>query len=177
MMPPWLRRKSAFFSLALAPVVLVTGTLVSLDRMDENGREFFATGRGAVETLEHPAGALQAHDLAAAGALYSPGFRGSSLGLGGLRKVGEKDGIETAAFDARPGEVGRDAALDEWRAYLDSFPSIEELGLHLHRGEAWGPHGEVTAQVRLEGIGTLRGRQHPGVDRALFRMRFEPVAG
>ncbi|HEY4563407.1 MAG TPA: hypothetical protein VIJ36_10530, partial [Thermoanaerobaculia bacterium] len=111
--PRWLRRKSSFFGLTLAPIVLVTGTLVTLNQMDENGREFFATGRGAVETLEHLAGALRGRDLAAAGALYSPGFRGSPLGLAGFRQTGEKDGVETAAFAARPGEVGRDAALDE----------------------------------------------------------------
>src|SRR4051794_41460558 len=93
--------------------------------MDENGREFFATGRGAVETLEHLAGALRGRDLAAAEAFYSPGFRGSPLGLAGFRQTGEKDGVETAAFAARPGEVGRDAALDEWRAHLHSLPSIQ----------------------------------------------------
>jgi hypothetical protein len=162
--------------LTLAPIVLVTGTLVTLNQMDENGREFFAAGRGAVEALGRLAGALQARDLAAAEALYSPGFRGSSLGLAGFRKVGEKDGLETAAFAAGPGGAGRDAALDEWRAYLDSFQSIEELGLHVHRVEAWKSDGEVTAQVRFEAIGTLRGHQRPGIDRALFRMRFEPVS-
>ncbi|HSU83576.1 MAG TPA: VCBS repeat-containing protein, partial [Thermoanaerobaculia bacterium] len=176
-MPRWLRRKSTVFSLTLAPVVLVTGTLVTLNQMDRNGREFFEAGRGAVEALGRLGQALQAHDLAAAGALYSPAFRGSSLGLSGFHKVGEKDGIETAAFAARPGEAGRDAALDEWRAYLDSFQSIEELGLHLHRVEAWEPDGEVTAKVRFEAIGTLRGHQRPGIDRALFRMRFVPVPG
>jgi hypothetical protein len=175
--PRWLRRKSSFFGLTLAPVILITGTLVSLNHMDENGRKFFETGRGAVETLGRLAGALQARDLAAAGAIYSPAFRGSSLGLAGFRKVGERDGVETAAFAAAPGEAGRDAALDEWRAYFDSFQSIEELGLHVHRVEAWEPDGEVTAQVRFETIGTLRGHQRPGIDRATFRMRFEPVDG
>ncbi|MFL6260531.1 MAG: CRTAC1 family protein [Thermoanaerobaculia bacterium] len=175
--PRWLRRKSSFFGLTLAPIVLVTGTLVTLNQMDRNGREFFAAGRGAVEALGRLGQALQAHDLATAEALYSPAFKGSPLGLAGFRKAGERDGIETAAFAAAPGSSDRGAALDEWRAYLDGFQSIEELGLHVHRVEAWEPAGEVTAQVRFEAIGTPRGRQRPGIDRALFRMRFEPVDG
>jgi hypothetical protein len=175
--PRLLRRKPAFFGLALAPVVLITGAVMTLRHMDETGREFFETGRGAVETLGRLSAALEKRDFAAAEALYSPGFHGSPLGLAGLRKAAEKDGIETFRFAASPGAQDRGAAVAEWRQYLDGFQSIEELALHVHRVEAWDPDGAITAKVRLEAIGTPRGRLQPGIDRALFRMRFEPTAG
>ena len=170
----WLRRRPAFFGLALAPLVLIGATWVTLGQMDEHGRRFFETGRGAVETLSKLARSLKSRDLAAASDLYAPDFHGSPLGLVTLRKAGEKDGVETLRFAPAQGTADRAAALAEWQTYLDGFESIEEIGLHLHRVKEWEAGGEVLAEVRFEAIATPRGRSRPGIDRALFRVRFVP---
>ena len=177
MSPPklqWLRRKPLFFGLTLAPVVLLTGVLMTLDRLELKGREFFETGRSAVTFLDRLSHALQNRDLATAASFYAPDFRGAPLGLAAPERVGEKDGVEMGRFVAGSGRTDRQDAIAEWRAYLDGFASIEELGLHVHRIEAWEPQGPITAQVRFEAIGTPRGRARPGIDRALFRMRLVP---
>ncbi|HWN40840.1 MAG TPA: CRTAC1 family protein [Thermoanaerobaculia bacterium] len=165
--------KSLFFSL-LAPVLLIGGTLTTFNHFEKRGREFFETGRGAVETLGTLARALKGGDLETAGRLYSPDFHGSSLGLTQLRRGEVKDGIESLRFAPDGSAVDRAAALAEWRSYLDGFESIEEAGLHVHRVEEWEADGEVTAQVRFEVIGTPRGRLQPGIDRGFFRARFVP---
>ncbi|HKI03127.1 MAG TPA: CRTAC1 family protein [Thermoanaerobaculia bacterium] len=170
----WLRRKPVFFGLTLGPLALLVGGLMTLDHLDREGKAFFETGRAAVGTLDRLAGALSKGDLAAAGDLYAADFHGSPLGLTGLQPKGRKDGIETLRFALATTTTDRAAALDEWRAYLDGFQSVEEIGLHLHRVKEWETGGDVTAEVRFETIGTPRGRVRPGIDRALFRMRFVP---
>jgi hypothetical protein len=170
----WLRRKPVVFSLTLAPVLLVAGSWATLDHLDREGREFFQTGRAVVMTLDRLAGDLSHRDLAAAGDVYAPDFHGSPLGLASFQPVAQKDGIATLRFAPAKGTADRAAAVAEWRAYLDGFDSIEEIGLHLHRVEAWEMGGEVTAQIRLETIGTPKGHARSGIDRALFRMRFVP---
>ncbi|MES1241629.1 MAG: CRTAC1 family protein [Acidobacteriota bacterium] len=166
--------KPLFFSLVLVPVFLVGGALTTFDRFERQGRAFFETGRGAVETLAGLAHALKARDLDAAGRFYSPDFRGSSLGLTRLRRVGTKEGVEALRFVPDGVALDRGDALAEWRSYLDGFASIEEIGLHVHRVESWEETGEIAAQVRFEVIGTPRGRPRPGIDRGLFRARFVP---
>ncbi|HEY7214960.1 MAG TPA: CRTAC1 family protein [Thermoanaerobaculia bacterium] len=168
------RRRPLFFGLTLAPVALLTGVWMTLGRLDVEGREFFAAGRGAVETLDRLSRALRGRDLAAAESLYAADFQGSPLGLTAIERVGEKDGVETRRFAAGGGRTDRRTALAEWRDYLDGFASIEELALHVHRIESWEPRGPVTAQVRFEAIATPRGGVRPGIDRALFRMRLVP---
>src|SRR4029453_15360205 len=106
-MLPRLRRKPLFFGLTLVPVVLLTGVWMTLGRLDLQGREFFETGRGAIDFLDRLARTLRDGDLAAAERFYSPDYQGSSLGLGNLRRVGEKDGVTTSGFAARPGAFDR----------------------------------------------------------------------
>ncbi|MEA2559199.1 MAG: hypothetical protein QOH06_703 [Acidobacteriota bacterium] len=165
--------KPLFFSL-LAPILLVGGTFTAFEHFEKRGKQFFETGRAAVETLGSLARALKGGDLDTAGRLYSPDFRGSALGLTQLRRVQEKDGIESLRFAPDGSAADRAAALGEWRSYLDGFASIEELGLHVHRVEEWQETGEVTVQVRFEVIGTPRGRPRPEIDRGYFRARFVP---
>jgi hypothetical protein len=170
----WPRRKPLFFGLTLAPIVLLAGAWLALGRMELGGRELYQAGRSAVVTLDRLAGALRQGDLAKAEGIYSADFRGAPLSLANLRAEGTKDGIAAYRFAALGEDQDRSAALAEWAAYLDGFASIDELGLHVHRIETWEPRGPVTAQVRFELIGTLRGHARPGIDRAFFRMRFVP---
>ncbi|HEX4963484.1 MAG TPA: VCBS repeat-containing protein, partial [Thermoanaerobaculia bacterium] len=170
----WLRRKPFVFGLTLTPVILLAGGWATLDHLDRRGREFFETGRAVVTALDRLAGDLSHHDFAAAGGVYAPDFHGSSLGLTSFQPVARKDGIETLRLAAAKGTTDRGGAVEEWRSYLDGFESIEEIGLHLHRVEAWEAGGEVTGLVRFETIGTLKGHARSGIDRALFRMRFVP---
>jgi hypothetical protein len=170
------RRRRLVFSL-LAVAILCAGSWLTLEHLDRRGREFFASGRAVVSTLDRLAGDLSRHDLAAAGDVYAPDFHGSPLGLASFQPVSQKDGIATLRLVPGKGAADRGAAVEEWRAYLDGFASIEEIGLHLHRIEAWEAGGEVTAQVRFEVIGTLKGHARSGIDRALFRMRFVPGPG
>jgi hypothetical protein len=173
----WFRRKPVVFSLTLAPIVLIAGGWMTLDHLEREGQEFFDTGRAAVTALDRLSGALTRRDFAAAGDVYAPGFQGSPLGLASLRPVGEKDGIATLSFAAAKdmkSTADGVAAVEEWRTYLDGFASIEEIGLHLHRVEAWEAGGEVTGLVRFETLGTPKGHTGSGIDRALFRMRFVP---
>jgi hypothetical protein len=169
------RRRRRFLVISLLAVaILLAGGWATLDLLDRRGREFFETGRAVVATLDRLAGDLSRRDFAASGALYAPDFHGSPLGLASFQPVGEKDGIATLHLAAVQGTADRGAAVEEWRAYLDGFSSIEEIGLHLHRIEAWEAGGEVRVQARFEVIGTLKGHARSGIDRALFRMRFVP---
>jgi ASPIC and UnbV/FG-GAP-like repeat len=164
--------RTRFLGLFLAPVVLVSGAVLSLGHFDREGQRFYAQGKEIVETLDRLAAALKARDLHAAEGFYSPSFQGGPLGLTRLEKVEERDGIAAFRLAAGPGTLDRGGALAEWQAYLASLTSIEELGLHLHRLPSWD--GDVLeAVLRFELIGTPRGAARPGIDRALFRVHFE----
>lgn len=156
-------------------MLLVSGTLFSLDRMDREGQRFYQTGRAVVGTLDRLGRAVQARDLEAIEGFYSPGFQGSPLGLASLRRIDLRDGIETLRFTAGNGATDRAAGVDEWQAYLAGLDAIQEAGVHLHRLPVW-KGDELEAVVRLELIGTPRGAARPGIDRALFRMRLERAA-
>jgi hypothetical protein len=167
--------KTKFFGLFVAPLVVVTGAWLSLGQMDRNGRQFYAQGKEVVQTLDRFAAALRNRDLAAVEGLYSPAFHGSPLGLVSPRPVEEKDGVAVLRFTAGAGALDRGAALDEWRGYLAGLDSIDEAGLHLDRLPSW-EGDEVEALVRFELIGTPKGAARAGIDRALFRLRFERTA-
>jgi ASPIC and UnbV/FG-GAP-like repeat len=152
-------------------VPLVGLGAVGLDRW---GRDFYATGRQVVDTLEVMARAVEARDITTFGAMLSPRYRGEPLGLTDLVPLSERDGVRVLGF--APGGAARDraAALGEWESYLGGFASIDEVGLHLHRLVDWSRGGEVDAAVRFELIGTPAGAPRSVIDRAWFRMRFVP---
>lgn len=170
-----LRRRSILFSLFLAPVALASGSWALLASFEKDGRAFYENGREVVLTLGRLASALEARDLAAVQGFYDSEFQGRRLGLTRLVPAGEKDGVAVFRF-APEGAADRQDALVEWAAWLAGFDSLEEVGLHVHRLERWDPERRV-AVVRFEAIGTQRGRSEPGIDRALFRMAFEPAPG
>ena len=171
------RSRSVLFASVLVPVAGYFGITMEADRIDQRGNLFFGTGKEIVGTLGEFGRALQARDTSALGALYSPQFSGRRLGLTDQELTSEKDGIRTYSFRSNGDSPGADAAVTEWRAYLDRFESIEEAGLHLHRLEQWDTHAGAAGIVRFELIGVPKGASQAGIDRAYFRMKFERVAG
>ncbi len=167
-----LPRWKTLAKLLLAAGLVVLAFWLVLAALDRRGRQFYETGRGAVETLEVFARYLALRNVPSGKNLMASDFSGTSLGLTRFERVEEKDGVVRLRFVATPGTLDRSAAAAEWQAYLDGWSSLDEVGLHLDRVESWKPDGEVTATVRFEVIGTPRGHLRPAIDRARFRMRF-----
>jgi hypothetical protein len=167
-----MRKRNRLVLGVVSPVVLVFGVVLIVDYVQERGQTFFNTGKHIVETLRRLAQEVQARDLTAVERFYAADFRGSRLGLTKLQAAEEKDGVRRLTFMAETQPIGRAEAVAEWQAYLDSFDSIEEVGLHLHRLEDWGSPTELVSTVRFELIGTPRGTARPSIDRALFRVKW-----
>ncbi len=165
------RRLLAAISVFLA---MAAGTVLAMNFLENEGNAFFERGSEVVDTLNQLGKAIQARDYATVNRLYDPSFRGSSLGLTRLELAEEKDGVRRLRFGSDSADPDRDAAVAEWRAYLESFSSIEDVSIHVHRMLEWHSSKERAASVRFELIGTPKGESHPGIDRAYFRMKFEP---
>ncbi|HEY3132581.1 MAG TPA: CRTAC1 family protein [Acidobacteriota bacterium] len=161
----------------IAPVVLAAGIFFAVDRVDQRSSRFFNTGRSIVEAFDALASAAQARDFSALEQFYSQNFDGNRLGLSRLESIREKDGIRELRFVSDGPRQNRDGAVAEWRSYLESFQSIEELGLHLHRLEKWDSSDEWVAVARFELIGTPKGADRSGIDRAYFRFKLDPAGG
>ncbi|MCP4657428.1 MAG: CRTAC1 family protein, partial [bacterium] len=166
------RRKRILFGLLVTAVVGVSAVWLTMTYFGRDGLRFFNTGKEIVLTLRRMAEAVENRDLDAVAGFYSPSFQGRRLGFTDLEPAEDRDGVEIYRF--RPGgpATDRQAAVDEWQAYLEGFDDLEEVGLHVHRLHEWkGP--VVLATVRFELIGTPRGAPRAGIDRAFFRIRFE----
>jgi hypothetical protein len=144
--------------------------------VERRGLAFFESGRDIVVSALDPfAAALAAGDTAAMDKLYAADFAGTRLGLTTRQLAGDLDGARRFVQTSDGAPQDRAAALAEWRAYRDSFASIDEAGLHIDQVEVWGG-SPLVATVRFEVIGTPRGAAQPGIDRARFRMTFDRVA-
>jgi len=152
------------------------GLGIERDRARTGGR-FFFTGRTIVDTLTEFARHLRSKNLEAIEEIYNPGYHGQLLGLTRLEFANEKDWVETFRFKSEGAAANRAEAVREWQAYVDSFEDIKEVGIHLHRLEKWRSPTNIVATVRFELIGTPRGAPRAGIDRALFRMKFEARHG
>jgi hypothetical protein len=169
---------------ALSPIALGAGAWLGMNALDRAGRRFHAAGREVVESLARLAAALRARDFERVGGHYGADFAGNQLGLNALgepasappdaAEAAVKDGVRVVKVrgDAGWGAEDRDGALAGWQAYLAGFQGIEEVGCHLDKLERWRG-GRLVARVRFELIGTPRGAAQAGIDRALFRVRFE----
>src|SRR5262245_42267947 len=100
--------------------------------VDDLGGTFFNNGKEVLGRLSQFAKKLQARDAAGLEPFYSPSFQGRRLGLTSLKHVDLKDGVHRLVLTDDHQAVTRDGAIAEWRAYLDSFDSIEEASLHIH---------------------------------------------
>ncbi|HXU46099.1 MAG TPA: CRTAC1 family protein [Thermoanaerobaculia bacterium] len=170
------RRTRRGLKIAAAGLALVAaGLWLTVRSVDSSAQRFLDSGKGAVVCLDGLAKALKARDAAGIAARISESFAGSSLGLGAFGPANVKDGVHIAPFVARGALPDRAAFVAAWRRYLASFQSIDEVALHVHLLEEWSG-GDVVATVRYELIGTPRGAPFSGIDRAIFRMRFERAA-
>ncbi|OFW44164.1 MAG: hypothetical protein A3J28_02635 [Acidobacteria bacterium RIFCSPLOWO2_12_FULL_60_22] len=162
---------------ALTLVAAFAGLSILADRADQSGGRFFNTGAEIVATLNQLGSALSSGDMAKAGEAYSDRFRGNPLGLANLEPTEEKDGVRRFRFRAGGATLDRSGALEEWRAYLSGFQSIEEVGLHLDRLQTWDSPDHLAASVRFELIGRPKGALQAGIDRAYFQVEFESLDG
>jgi ASPIC and UnbV/FG-GAP-like repeat len=141
--------------------------------IERDGEQFFQTGRCLVDTLQQFARTLSALDWTELQKFYSPAFSGSSLGLTTLVPRRERDGIQELTFRADQRTINRNAALEEWRAYLGSFEGVEEIQLHLDKLESWAPSSPIVARVRLEHIGTPQKAPRMCIDRMVLHTIWE----
>jgi hypothetical protein len=168
-----LAKKKGIVVFGLVPLLFVAGAgVASVKYMDSAGNRFFNNGKEITETLKDLGHALKARDLTAVEGFYSARFQGSRLGFGTLKSVEAKDGIHKLLFTSDGAAEDRNAALAEWRAYLNSFDSIDELTLHIHRLEEWGSREKLLATVRFELIGKPNGSAYAGIDRGYFEIGF-----
>lgn len=167
------RSRVFIFASVVTPIALYFGASMTMDHIEGQGWQFFNTGRDITNKLESMAGAVRSKDLAGIESFYAKDFRGSPLGLTRLEQAEEKDGVRKLRFRSDGSSFGRDAAAAEWRAYLDTFESIDEAGLHIHRLEKWDSAHDLVASVRFELIGAPKGAPQAGIDRAYFRMHFD----
>jgi hypothetical protein len=174
----FLRRRRLLFGFLSPIVLLLPGTWLVMSQMETGGREFYETGKGIVDTLGQMAEAVRNRDLAAIERHYSQSFQGKPLGLNAVDLANEKDGVRIYRFRSSGAATDRRGALAEWQEYLAGFQSIDEAQMHIHLMEDWShPADGVTASVRFEVIGTRKGEAHAGIDRAYWRMRFDPTPG
>jgi len=140
--------------------------------IDSAGTRFFNNGRQIKEDLGELARALKARDYKAVESFYSAQYKGSSLGLCTMKPSELKDGIHRAVFTSSGTTGGASFAVEEWKAYLDSFESIEEVAIHIHRLDKWSSKDDLAARVRFELIGKAHGETEPGIDRGIFNFSF-----
>ena len=150
---------------------------MAMDHVDRQGWRFFNSGKDIVGTLASMAKTARSKDAAGLANFYSGDYSGSPLGLTRLEPSEEKDGARKYSFRADGGAATREAALQEWKTYLDSFQSIDEVEMHVHRLTRWDAGADLEADVRFELIGTPRGGSQAGIDRAYFRMSFRNAGG
>ena len=163
--------RNRFLFFAGVPIAFVAMGTFAVSYVDNTGGTFFSNGKEILGRLGDFAQKLKARDYAALASFYAPQFQGQRLGLNQRKQVDLKDGIHRFVLTTDSQQVGRDGALDEWRAYLESFASIEEASLHIHRLLSWRSHDDLEAIVRFELIGTPRGSKYAGIDRGYFRLK------
>lgn len=159
--------------LNLERVPIVGRSCRSLDR---EGERFFQSGQMLVSLLDDFSRCLQKNDLAQVERFYSLGFRGKELGFCRIVEKSEDNGVVISEFSPGENAGTRQAALDEWHAYISKFRTIEEVSLHVHHLEEWRNADRLAATIRFELIGVRSGERFATVDRAHFRMVWQTDA-
>lgn len=143
------------------------------DLVERDGEAFFQTGRLVVKTLQSFMQAVRDRDFTSLRRYYSSRFAGYCLGLDRLILESVKDDIHFYRFFNAEDACDQERAVMEWQSYFAGFAETEEIGLHLHRLEAWEPHRPLVTTVRFEHIGKLPGEERPIIDRAYFHIMWE----
>jgi len=154
------------------PVAVGAGSWFGMRTLDERGWKFFDTGRAIVQLGGEFSNALRAKDAAKIETFFASTYSGKELGLNRLEKLEEKDGLRRLKFLGGGAVAGAGSAAEEWRQYLNSFETVEEARMFLHRFIDWTAAGGPEASVRFEVIGTPKGSKQAGIDRAYFKMKF-----
>src|SRR5262245_21528750 len=137
------------------------------------GNLFYDTGKSIIGTLHEAAVAAQAGDFTKLQVKFAPDFAGSRLGLMTLKASELRDGVHRLAFVSGGTSTTRDTAVEEWKAYVAGFASIDDLMLNIDRLEEYKSPERLQATVRFETIGLLKGASQKSIDRAIFRMTFK----
>jgi len=158
----------------LVPLLFVAGVgVASVNYFDSTGKKFFNTGKEILGTLSDLSHAMKARNYSDVESLFSPQYSGNRLGIGNLKETELKDGIHKQVFTSDGTPEDRAAVVSEWRAYLDSFDSIDELSLHIDQLNKWSSRDDLQASVRFEMIATPHGAKYAGIDRGYFNMSFK----
>jgi ASPIC and UnbV/FG-GAP-like repeat len=157
--------------IAAGVIAVAGGVRLAMAWADRQGEAYFLTGARLAETLAKESRALERGDLTALETQYAPDFDGTRLGLGARRLADRRDGIEHDLLVPGRGRADRQAALSEWREYLHSFTTLQEIDIHLEDFEDSSPVNP-SAIVAFEAIGVAPDHVRPVVDRARLRMRF-----
>ncbi len=170
------RRNRRLLVTAIVLLVLVAVSWIVMSYLEHQGVLFFDRGKEVVSTLESLGKVVQVRDFSGIESFYSSAFQGARLGFNRLELVDRKDGVRRFRFSSDGSTPDRAAAIGDWKTYLGSFSSIEEVGIHVHRMEDWSAANKRVASVRFELIGTPKGESQAGIDRAYFRMKFESTS-
>jgi hypothetical protein len=162
-------------ALWLTPVALVGVGLLSAAYVNSAGLRFYDSGKDIKTELGSLGRAMRARDYGDVESRFAARYKGTSLGLTTPHEVESKDGIHRLVFQAG-GATDRTTALAEWRAYLDSFDSIEDVALHVHELEKWAYGDEFGASVRFEVIGKPHSAARSVIDRGYLAMTFRRSA-
>ena len=171
-----LRRPLVGVILLALLVLLVVGGW-TMHWAEEGGRELVATGEAILGVLHPMARDLYDGAPDAMDPYLDASYSGADLGLNHLSGADERDGIRVRRFTPEGGGLDRPATLAEWRRYREGFRDVEDVQFHIHRLESWGRGEPVVATVRYELQGTPADEARPGIDRAMFRMRFRVDGG
>lgn len=158
---------------AATPLLLLGVGALTVGYVDNLGGTFFNNGKSILGRMEQFTRKLRAKDTGAFEPFFSAQFQGRRLGLNELKQTELKDGVHRLLMNPDKTSIDRAGAVAEWKAYADSFDSIQEAGLHIHRMINWRSGDEMEAIMRFEVIGTPKGSKYAGIDRAYFHMKFK----
>ena len=159
--------------------LLVAGTAISLAARytDWIGLHYVDTGKRILGALQGLSGAIKAGDFERMRAIYAADFRGTRLGLTNLLPAESKDGIHRLRFAADGAAIDRDGCIEEWNAYRATFETIGEVTMQIDALERYRSRDRLSATIRFETLGAVRGLSNAVIDRANFRFTFRDAPG
>ena len=143
--------------LLVVVAVMAVATVGSAAWIQSTGHTFFNNGRAIKESLVAMGFALRAKEFKNVTTFYAADYQGKCLGLTTRKLSEDKDGIHRLLQVSDNSGADRNAAVTEWKNYLDSFDSIESVSLFIHRFDKWKSDNDLAARVRFEVIGTPHG--------------------